>query len=81
MENISWRFADILRHFPVFELDGQIWVDVEGERLTRQDVLDRWSAHCNETGNRRKDEQSASPSKSDIIQAVKAHRPAKGNRH
>lgn len=68
----AWRFADILRHFPVVEVDGQLWVDIAGERLTRRDVLVRWEAYCNEAGDSPEDEQTraSSPSKEDVVLAV-----------
>lgn len=72
----AWRFADILRHFPIIEIDGKLWVDIEGRRLTRDDVLDRWAAYCNEAGNSLANEQGKTvakdgtvdpPSKQDIL--------------
>ncbi len=44
-----WRYVDILQHFPEVEINGVIYIDVAGEYLTREDVVSRWAAHCNET--------------------------------
>jgi hypothetical protein len=45
-----WRYVDILTHFPEIEIDGKIFIDVDGVHLTREDVVSRWAAHCDEAG-------------------------------
>lgn len=71
----AWRFADILRHFPVFEFNGQLWVDVEGQQFTRDDVLARWAAYCDEARNGCPDEQEEaddrkSPTKHEVVRVI-----------
>ena len=80
----AWRFADILRHFPIIEIDGKLWVDIEGRRLSRDDVLERWATYCDEAGNSAADEQSKTdaagsavdpPSKQDILLVLSQKKP------
>lgn len=75
-----WQYVDILRHFPEVEVDGRILIEIDGEYLTREDVVSRWSAHCDEAGERLRPESEAGeasdesprPSKEDVVRAVKA---------
>lgn len=86
-----WRYVDILQHFPEVEVDGVVYVDVAGEYLTREDVVSRWAAHCNETkkcecAQSEKDDADRGggiPPKDVVASAIKAQgkkRPPKGKK-